>query len=466
MLSPLPFTPFEELMLYQDSRAYPCNCFIRLKLRGRPHKEALEEAFQTALQRHPLLTARVEFRRRSPWWIWDECPSPTSEWHECEHDAELDSATTHRRLDLETGPGIRLVVVSGRSVSHLDIHFHHACCDGLGIFQFIHDLLVLYDRQCNPAAGGTRLPVVDPDLLRNRGKFGLTKGKLLRMLPKQAVGLLGVRQFLMREPVAIIPHERFPATAPEPTPYPAVVSWQSCPKTAKCIRQAATNSGTTTNDLLARDLFLALSDFRGERDVEAEQHWLRMMVPVNLRTATDRAMPAANVVSSVFLDRRLADFRDANQLLNGIHEEMELIKRNQLGFTFVFSLSAFRRFPGGLRRSARGQRCESSVVFTNLGKLLGRAPLARDDGRLICGDIVLDHIEILAPLAPYTCVAFAAGWYADRLTITLHYDPRILTTADSQQLLSAYVARIQQTADRDVATNDSSSHVVNSLSAS
>lgn len=46
-----PFTPFEELMLHQDSRAYPCVCFIRLRFSGVLKRQAFEVAAGTAAAR-------------------------------------------------------------------------------------------------------------------------------------------------------------------------------------------------------------------------------------------------------------------------------------------------------------------------------------------------------------------------------------------------------------------------------
>jgi hypothetical protein len=125
---------------------------------------------------------------------------------------------------------------------------------------------------------------------------------------------------------------------------------------------------------------------------------------------------------------------------------MQLIKSHQLGFTFVFSLHVNRWTPGGLRRAARSSRCHASAVFTNLGRTLSRSPLPREDGDLICGDVRLENVEILAPLTPFTCAAFAAGWYGERLSITLHYDPRPLTADDARELLGLFVGKIQQSA--------------------
>jgi hypothetical protein len=170
---------------------------------------------------------------------------------------------------------------------------------------------------------------------------------------------------------------------------------------------------------------------------------LRMMVPMNLRREGDEHMPAADVVSCVFLDRRGRDFTDADRLLRGIHAEMDLIKRNQLGYTFVFSLAICRRLFGGLEEQVRADKCTVSGVFTNVGSLFAQTPLPEYDRHIVAGNVTLRDIDAVAPLHPYSCVTVVAGLYADRLGITLHYDPRPLSEAQAIDLLAAYVRRIR-----------------------
>ena len=153
-------------------------------------------------------------------------------------------------------------------------------------------------------------------------------------------------------------------------------------------------------------------------------------------------MPAADVVSSVFLDRRGPDFADADRLLQSIHEEMDLIKRLQLGFTFIFSTAICRRLPGGLEKRVRADKCTISCIFTNLGNPLAHVPLPRRNRCIVAGNVTLEDIDSVAPVRPYSCVTVAVGLYAHKLSITLHYDPRPLSQEQAADLLDAYVRRI------------------------
>ena len=404
-----------------------------------------------------------------------ENPAPVIVWEERPLVGRLPPAT---QLDLRREIGIRFHVRidPAAGASALTIQIHHACCDAAGIASFIRDLLVVYaadkggqtflsgkdkgphraDRNVYPTDKNVcppeeadknvcppgQLPPLDPALLAGRGRFGLTFDKLLAMAPRQLVGLLGACQFLMRRPAPVIPHQASPNDSPLPQEYPATLSHTFDRETTAGVRQAATRQGVTPNDLLTRDLFLALAEWRRRQNVADDGCWLRMMVPLNLRTAADRLLPAANVVGSVFLDRRGPDFADPDRLLCGIHAEMELIKRNRLGFTFVFSLAICRRLLGGLEKKVRADKCTVSCVFTNVGTLFAELPLPERDGHIVAGNLTLVDLDAVAPIHPYSCVTMIAGLYAGELSITLHYDPRPLSEAQAADLLDVYARQI------------------------
>jgi hypothetical protein len=160
----------------------------------------------------------------------------------------------------------------------------------------------------------------------------------------------------------------------------------------------------------------------------------------------DRRLPAANVVSMVFLDRRDQDLRDPQRLMESIHQEMSLIKRLQLGLTFVLSLKVCPWLPGGIRRMTRNRRCAATAVFTTYGEIRERSSLPYEDGHVVVGGAVLRSVDALPPLRPLTCVALGGLAYAGRFHVTLHYDSRVLTAASAHQLIEDYIARVRRSA--------------------
>ena len=431
----------EEFFFWDDRPAYPCDFFVRLRFAGCLDRTGFEKAVRVAMARHPLLTAKVKTVGRRLWWAGVDDWVPVLHWETSPCGGPLPPAT-HLDLREEIGVRFHVRVDAVAATCDLTIQFHHACCDAGGSATFIRDLLLAYAAICAGTEDGQiELPPLDPALLAGRGRFGLGFGKLLRMAPRQLVGLLGARQFLMRRPVPLFPHQVFANDSPLPAGFPATLSHTFDPETTVGVRRAADALDVTPNDLLARDLFLTLADWRLQRNVREDDDWLRMMVPINLRTPADRLLPAADVVSTVFLDRRTSDSADPDRLLRGIHAEMDRIKRNQLGFTFIGSLAVCRLF-GGLERQVRADKCTVSCVFTNVGTLFAQTPLPEHQRQLRAGNVTLSGIDCVAPIHPYSCVSVAAGLYGGSLNITLHYDPRPLDQQQAADLLTAYVRRI------------------------
>jgi NRPS condensation-like uncharacterized protein len=431
----------EEFLFWEDRPAYPWCCFVRMHFAGQLERPAFEAAVHTTLQRHPLLSSLVQKQgRKHLVWVAVARPEPRIQWQTAPTGGPFPPAT---HLDLQQEIGCRFHVVVDDQASELVIQFHHACCDGAGMFLFFHDLLLAYALAQGANSERVRLLPIDQQLLVGRGKYGLTLGQLVRMLPKQLVGLQGVRQFLMRTPCPVIPHQVADNEDPPPAEYPAVLGRVFDIADTAAFQAAAVQLGVTVNDLLIRDLFLALSEWRTRQNLPADDGWLRMTIPMNLRTAQDRGLPAANVVSSVFLDRRSADFSDPERLLRSVHEEMELIKRNRLGYTFVFSTHLVRQLPGGLRKQVRADKCTVSCVFSNLGKLTARTSLPRRGGCVVAGNVILQGLDLVAPIRPYACVALSTAIYTRKLLISLHYDPRPLTGAQAADLLDTFERRIR-----------------------
>ena len=429
-------------MLGDDRSAYPMSCFLRLTFKGSLDRERFEMALRTATSRHTLLSSLVQTSgRRKFHWVPVKNQTPEVRWLEHPNPSAYPEAT---HLNVQQQPGLVSHIISNADSSHLAIQFHHSCCDGAGALRFLEDLLTVYANSAEPPSGRLPLPMIDEQQLPLRNSFGLTLSRCLKLIPSQIVGLLGARQFLMRKPVPIVPHQLATTDSGPGSNYPAVLRLQfNRAETASLLASAHCQS-VTVNDLLARDLFLALEDFRLRQRIGKETDWLRLTIPMDLRADWSQNLPASNAVSMVFLDRQRPDCGDPMQLLHGIHEEMDLIKRHQLGFTFLLSLKVKRSLPGGLPRAMqRNSECMATSVLTNLGRPFANSQLPRKDGKIVAGDVVLETVEALAPLRPYTCAAFSLTTYADQLNIVLHYDIRVLAPNLAEDLLNTYVGFVR-----------------------
>jgi hypothetical protein len=413
----------------------------RLKFSGRLDRSAAEAAFQTAALRHPLLLATIRKGRRGRLeWVAAESGPPRLQWHVGSCDGPFPPV---RGLDLFAEPGLRGWGIEDGDRGGAVFQIHHACADGVGGLQFIEDFLIAYAEALGGPAPRGGADALDPALLRTRGTFGLTAWKGLRILPAQLTGLLGARQFLMRRPATLLAHEPSPAD-PLPAGYPAVLTRRLAAEELRALKLLAVRDGVTLNERLIRDLFIAVNDFQTRHQPAVEAGWLRFSVPVNLREAKDRRLPAANVVSMVFLDRQREQIADPGRLLASVHDELELIRRRRLGLTFIWSLYLLRALPGGLRGMTAGDRCAATCVVSNLGTLLRRTPLPHQEGRVVAGNVVLEEMELLAPLRPGTAAAFLVFGYAHALYVTMHYDPRRLTAEQAGDLLDTFERQVRR----------------------
>ena len=247
-------------------------------------------------------------------------------------------------------------------------------------------------------------------------------------------------------PTTLTPYDPVDYQSPLPANYPAILSQSFTKEESAAAKTAANRDNATLNDLLARDLFLALGDWREARGITADDAWLRMMVPMNLRTAHERDVPAANIMSTVFLDRQRPDLANPVSLLESIKEQMGLIKRNGLALIWVIALGLIDYIPGQMERSARRQGPVATTILTNLLRIFDKVDLPTDDGRLLTGNLRLDQFELFAPLRPWTCATFAAMHYAEQLQLCLQYDPRVLNSDEAEELLQRFMTRVRQSA--------------------
>ncbi|QDV71504.1 acyltransferase PapA5 [Rosistilla carotiformis] len=436
MAKPLPLTPFERCMLWSDRDDYPCLCIGRVLLEGQLDRQAFESALLKTLEYHWLLRATVSHGRRKRWIVRD-ASLPPIEWQQGPTGRPLPPAP---RIDLDRETGLRGVVVQDSHRVELTLQMHHACCDGAGLLRFFEDLLSHYATEQSGFKPATAVPPVDPQRLQSRGRYGFTMSKALKILPRQSVGLIGALQFWRRQPESLsLPQT--PGTMRAEAVFPSSTTLEVSSQNTVELRKAARRRNVSLNELLARDFFLALWDWQAAYGVREDQAWLRMMIPINMRDKSHATLPAMNAVSSIFLDRRPGDVEDETQLLHSIRDEMEIIRRFDLRYTFLLSLWLMQWIPGALRRSATNNGRTISVIFSNAGKLFRRCKLPRIDGFHHAGNLKVLDIDGLAPITSQTAATLFAFEYNKRLKLNLHFDPRVISDAQAGQLLQIFLQR-------------------------
>jgi hypothetical protein len=440
-LFPLPLTPFEAYMVADDQPDYPMTFVVQLQFDGRADRETFTAALAIALARNPLLTARLTpADGKDPNWVAGD---QTAVLDFDTNDTPLTGGCC-RPIDLHFDSGLRSWVRTGDDVSSMTFQFHHACCDGVGAFHFIEDLLVAYAHQHDDR--GPALRPLDVTRLARRGEFDIPHRSFVERLYDTWVTIRESSKFFLSgtQPLAA------PSDIAEPvaTDDEGYLQHRFAPDISKRLRQAARRQGVSLNDLLLRDLFLVVRNWNRQHTEKPRRGPLRINMPASLRSRDERTLPAANRMSFAFPARKTSACDSPDELLQSIREETRVTVRDRLTLYFIGILAAANSF-GVLRRSLRGNRCFATAVLTNMGDPTRRfvAQLPRRDGLVVAGDLTLTNNSGVPPIRHLTRAVFSLGDYGKRLTISLRCDPRSFSPADTRRLLEKYTRQLAKSAE-------------------
>jgi hypothetical protein len=439
----LPLEAFERYMLTDDCPEYPMTFTVRMKFSGRFDEAAFRRAVRRTVARHPLFASRVEGSKRHPQWV----PTDESVYLDI---ADLDTVLRFpggEQIDLRKENGLRIWVRTGADSTEMRVQFQHCTTDGIGSYRFLEDLLCAYDAEACGRENVKAWRPIQPDKLAQRGSFGLRWWQVMLRLPLEIWGIIaGMVTFFFLKPTPLktpfVPTET-PTERLVLLDYPTYTF--SAAETQQ-IREAAKRQKVTLNDLMVRDLFVAMDAWNKRLTGGKSGRLMRIVTPVSLRVAGDEDLPATNVVAMVFLDRHLGIYRNPRILLTSINWEMWYLKTLRLGIAFVRCAGLVGLFPGGLEFLTRSNRCYATATVSNMGQGLIETQLPRTDGKIITGDLVLEAIESAPPIRAFTSIGTTFVTYAGRLAMIMNYDRHHFTAPAAQQLLDLYIAAIKTAA--------------------
>ena len=435
---PTPQLSAMEQYLFVDNRSsHPLDFFYRLRFDGVLDQARLSESFDAALRQHPLLRSVVSQSGRS--YQWTPCESRPAF---VVLPSDTDTGPRHpSAIDLTREPGSRLFVIPGMDRTTLLFQFQHSATDGLGAMGFIQDVLLAYvvSRSADPT-----LPMRDFERLAERHWCGYTTGSLFDKITKQLHGIYLSRKFLQCRIAPLIAHQpqvNTPRT--EADGYRDLQHTLTVEETAT-LKKLAREHKASVNSWLIRDAFVTFDRVRKASDGYCADDYLRIAVPGNLRsTQSNDGIPAANFFSMMFPARNSEQIADPDTLLESIHQEVRQARTDYYFATFIFALKVIRMIPGGLKRMLHADKCQATMLFTNVGPTFSGFPSANAVGQLLLDDAVLTHVELVPPMRPFQSIAVALLEYANRQTITLSYDPRLHSDAEANGILEAYIDQLK-----------------------
>jgi hypothetical protein len=225
--------------------------------------------------------------------------------------------------------------------------------------------------------------------------------------------------------------------------FPGVVSIRFDRQQHQALRDTARRMGGMLNDLLMAEMFQAMNAWNVSQGSRQRQN-LRIMMPSDMRDKQDYAMPAANMTSYNFVTRRSTQCKAASELVRSLHEESNRIKHEQRGRRFIDSIMAAKYVPGLLPLLLSGRRCLSTVTLSNMGDPTRRflASFPRKNGKLIAGNLTLEHMVGVSPLRPQTRAAVSIVTLYRDLHINVRCDPHVMSVGDAREFLDLYGSRL------------------------
>jgi hypothetical protein len=434
--------PIELFMETEDRPEHPMTFVIELRLSGSIDRDAFTTSLSAALHRHPFLSALVKRRKKNQLcWVAAKELTPRVDWSD--DDRPLELPPEGEAIDLDSEIGLRIWVRRHAGEAKITLQFHHACCDGVGAYRFIGDLLAIYG-DLTTADGAERPTLAPLDVTRLRTR---SRGVLDVALSGQKFRLarLSVREGL--EIVTARATELAPAqkeSGRRLSPFPSVQSVTFERSAHDQLRDAAMQHGAMLNDLLLAELFLAARDWN-VRKTGAQGRKYRIMMPTDLRTTDDYETPAVNKVAYTFLNRTPRELERPEELLQSLRRETIEIKNERRGVRFADMLAGGFAVKGLMPLMLSFPFCMATAILSNVGDPSRRftARFPRNKGRIVCGNLILEEIIGAPPLRRKTRATISAFAYNRRLTLSARCDPFTFTPADTQEFLDLYAARLQ-----------------------
>ena len=423
---------FEHLMWADDRLSTPMTFYLRLEFAGALDQAKFRAAIAASLHRHPLLQSvaigdpklsgkKLRWQRTSD--------QPYVDWVEDGRSFKTPGRAVG--IDLSREIGCRFFVrVDGEKTLVL-AQFHHSSVDAKGGSLFLEDALAHYHASSENEDPHRYWRKLAAESLAERDQFHLSKKDLRR---RRRLDWERIRMYFRLRP-EIMWHAKQPADARANLARSYDIEIDAAE--FEQLKNYSKSRGCTINDVLLRDLFLTLNKWNDRHVKKRGSRCIRLAMAIDMRRPGDETMPAANVVSMCFLDRRPQDMSDREALLDDVRNETRHIKRHYLGMALIRAARIFSSLRGGFAILMRPNKlfpCHSTAVLSNLGLPLAHSNLPKRNDGFIVGDTKLIGFSLLPPFRVNTPLAVGVGTVGNKLRVAMHYNADVLT-ADQMRTL-------------------------------
>lgn len=438
---PLPLSPFEKFVIWDERPEHPMTSFIELHFETKLDTARLENALATAVHRNPLLASRVAEREGELVWEYD--PSYRPQLRIESEDPPLRDGRPIP-IDLLQECGSRYWYGEREQGSRFLIQLHHACTDGVGLRRVLIDALTGYARaqQTSQADAGTsdeepksaKAEKIDIRLLKDRFDFS----KSFSGPPSKPIStwqrIKNAHYFHFQLPEPLI------GKANKGAPQPSGSAQDPCEPlrhivldrdVSTQIIEKAKNRSIGVNDVALAVLFQTCAKWNSSRGDAKPNSRLRVLMPYDLRSRVDLRMPATNRLSFSFLGRKHKECDDLDALIDTIHREVKDIKDSRLQMDFLGALEAGSTKPGFFKWVLGKSNRMATSVLTYTGDVSRgmKRYFPEEDGARLVGDARLKNILVAPPIRRNTNIALglcvnwgqigiSAAWNRDAMSAT------------------------------------------------
>ncbi len=444
-LFPLPLTSIEKFHLLDHRPQFPNNLLGSLTFEGQFDAEAFDRSLSHATRVQPLLGCIVkDVEGRLCWVRGPEIQllvdaTQSTDWFE--------------PIDLTTTPGLRCYLTeqdntNGETRTVVWFQIHHAACDGAGAFQFLAIALQSYDNLVNNRKIDDDIRAPNHELLKTRGRLGLTQWRYLKHLWKMPVGLFGAMKFIFRKHSGLVQPQLSIGAVEDSNLSPSIIGDWISSDIIKQLRKVASQQRVKLNTILLTEFFQATHDWNMAQSRDTQHDWIRMVVPMNIRSVSDRWLPSTNRSTVVQVDRRSSQFKNQHRLLRGIDNEINVIRNWHLDKIFLIAIRCMSLFPRWLASAAQNQKCRGAAVWTNMGEPISRFKRVNVEGETRIGKMRLVDLDIGGPVRYLTPVNLCVMQHHTRMRVTMRIDQRQLSRESAEQLFRLFIQRLKSLATR------------------
>ncbi len=441
-------------MIFDDQPGYPMAVNMEWAFRGKIHRETLIEAFNRTVEHEPLFRATAVKNRGK--FVWNVSEEAT---------AKLDFALSSESIEAESGQlnvapidlareTAKILVVEHPDGVSFQVLSHHAIGDGIGVNDFFCSWMKEYELLLNsvPSNPVTVPWLPDESLFPHREELHFTAPEKVSSWVIMRELYKGILQWFWRRPFPLI------ESKPKPeyqrcTDFP--MYWRKLPADfIQPYRQKAKSLSVSLNTMMMRDMYIVLKDWLSERyptnkNIIDDSRWIRMLVPMNLRTDFHKNMPCTNILGYIFMDKKIQDCNRSDASLQEIQNLMSQAKKWNMGSRFIDGIKVVEKIPGLLKRITSNRYCHSTIVLSSVGNLCKCAH--QDDYRTnddisIQGDYPLQLIRILGapPTRPNTPLSFGVVQHKKEMFLSCRYDINVIDKVTMLNIFDRFISEMSK----------------------